>query len=71
MHTATLAAHRFGYSETSPRALQADPRGWVVDQFKAPSMPEKDGMIGSAEAAALTRDVLRAAPAALTGVWRA
>jgi len=61
MHAATLAAHRFGYSETSLRAVQSDPRGWVLAQFKAPAAPDDRGLIGSAEAAALTREVLRAA----------
>jgi uncharacterized protein (DUF1800 family) len=61
MHAATLAAHRFGYSETRLRALQGDPRGWVLDQLKSPSTPDDRGLMGSAEAAALTREVLRAA----------
>jgi uncharacterized protein (DUF1800 family) len=61
MQAATLAAHRFGYSETSLRALQGDPRGWVLDQLKSPAAPDERGLLGSAEAAALTRDVLRVA----------
>jgi uncharacterized protein (DUF1800 family) len=61
MHAATLAAHRFGYSETSLRAVQGDPRGWVIDQLKNPVAPDDHGLLGSAEAAALTREVLRAA----------
>ncbi|MFG5408349.1 hypothetical protein ABXN37_09795 [Piscinibacter sakaiensis] len=37
MHAAALAAHRFGYAETSLRPLAADPRGWVLAQFDAPA----------------------------------
>lgn len=61
MQAATLAAHRFGYAETSLRTPQADPRGWVLDQFKSPAAPDERGLMGSAAAAALTREVLRAA----------
>jgi len=61
MQAATLAAHRFGYAETSLRAVQADPRGWVIEQFTRPAAPDERGLMASGEAAALTRTVLRAA----------
>lgn len=61
MQAATLAAHRFGYSETSLRNLEADPRGWVLAQLRSPAAPNDRGLMGSADAAALTREVLRVA----------
>lgn len=61
MHAATIASHRFGFSETSLRALQADPRGWVQNQFKQPAAFDSTGLIDSAQAMVLTREVLKAA----------
>jgi uncharacterized protein (DUF1800 family) len=61
MLAATLAAHRFGFSETSLRPLQADPRGWVLAQWRAPAAPDEQGLLGSAEVVPLTRRVLQAA----------
>ena len=64
MQAATLAAHRFGFAETSLRPLQADPRGWVLAQWRAPAALDERGLLGSAEVVPLTRRVLQAA---LTG----
>ena len=61
MQAATIASHRFGYSETSLRAVQADPRAWVLDQFKRPAPFDSTGLIDSAQAMVLTREVLNAA----------
>jgi uncharacterized protein (DUF1800 family) len=64
MHAATLAAHRFGYSESSLHALQADPRGWVLAQFAADSGEpafDAQGLADSTAAIRATREVLRAA----------
>jgi uncharacterized protein (DUF1800 family) len=61
MNAASIASHRFGYSETSLRALQADPRGWVLAQFVHPAPFDDSGLIDSASAFKLTREVLKAA----------
>ena len=61
MKAATIASHRFGYSETSLRAVQADPRGWVLAQFANPTPFDASGLIDSAGALKLTREVLKAA----------
>lgn len=61
MHPTTIAAHRFGFAETSLRALQADPRGWVLEQWRAPAPLDDRGLLGTADVAPLTRRVLRAA----------
>ncbi|MFM2341032.1 MAG: hypothetical protein RLZZ592_685, partial [Pseudomonadota bacterium] len=64
MHAATLAAHRFGFSEPSLRPIAADPRGWVLGQMRQPSPLDATGLMGSAEAIQLERRVLQAVPAA-------
>lgn len=65
MHAAALAAHRFGYAETSLRALQADPKAWVLAQFPsagpAPNVFDARGLADSSAAVRITRAVLRAA----------
>lgn len=61
MNAATLAAHRFGYSETSLQALQSDPKGWVLAQFQSPAPLDAGGLMDSAEAGTLTRRALKAA----------
>lgn len=61
MNVATIASHRFGYSETSLRAIQSDPRGWVLAQFARPAPFDASGLIDSADALRLTREVLKAA----------
>jgi uncharacterized protein (DUF1800 family) len=61
MQAATIASHRFGYSETSQRAIQADPRAWVLEQFKHPAPFDSAGLIDSVQAMALTREVLKGA----------
>lgn len=61
MQIATIASHRFGFSEPSLGPLEADPRAWVLDQFKRPAAFDSTGLIDSARALALTREVLNAA----------
>ena len=61
MQAATIASHRFGYSETSQRAIQSDPRAWVLEQFRNPAPFDSAGLIDSAQAMALTREVLKGA----------
>lgn len=65
MHAATLAAHRFGFSETSLRAVQADPQGWVLAQFSAGSAQQHpfnaQALPDGPTALRLTREVLRTA----------
>jgi uncharacterized protein (DUF1800 family) len=61
MQQATIASHRFGFSESNLTALQADPRGWVLEQFKRPAAFDSNGLIDSVQALILTRDVLKAA----------
>lgn len=61
MNTSSIAAHRFGFSETSLRPLQDDPRGWVLAQFRNPAAFDDRGLLGSAEIGPLTRRVLQAA----------
>jgi len=58
---AYLAANRFGWSETSTRALGADPQGWVLAQFRQPSSPPDAGLPPSSQLWVQTRAVLRAA----------
>ncbi len=60
MHPATLAAHRFGFSETSLQPLKSDPRGWVLAQFRQPQPLDERGLMASPEAGVLTRQVLSA-----------
>ncbi|NDB00380.1 MAG: DUF1800 domain-containing protein [Betaproteobacteria bacterium] len=64
MQAAAIASHRFGYSETSLSAVQSDPRGWVLEQFKRPAAMETGGLVDSVAALQLTREVLRTALAA-------
>jgi uncharacterized protein (DUF1800 family) len=61
MQASTIAAHRFGFAETSLRSLQADPRGWVLDQWRSPAPLDERGLLGTADIAPLTRRVLQAA----------
>ena len=67
MQTPALAAHRFGYAETSLHALQADPRGWVLAQLERPAPFDAGGLVDGAEAVRLTRELLRAARKAQPG----
>lgn len=67
MQAATIASHRFGYTETSLRAVQPDPRGWVLDQFRQPFPMDVTGLIDSAAAMQLTREVLKGALQAKPG----
>ena len=61
MQAATIASHRFGYTETSLRAIQPDPRGWVLEQFRHPAAMDANGLIDSVAAMQLTREVLKGA----------
>ena len=65
MHATTLAAHRFGFSEASPRVLQADPQAWVLAQFAGEGGPsngfDAGGLADTAAALTATRAVLQAA----------
>ncbi len=61
MQAATIASHRFGFSETSLKPLQTDPRGWVLAQFRNPAPLDASGLIGSAEIVPLGRRVVQAA----------
>ena len=61
MHPTSIAAHRFGFSETSLRPLQNDPRGWVLAQLRTPTPLDANGLLASAEVVPLTRRVLQAA----------
>ena len=61
MHAATIASHRFGYSETSLSAIKADPRAWVQEQIERPQPFDSAGLIDSERALVLTREVLKAA----------
>ncbi len=67
MQAATIAAHRFGYAESSLQPLQSDPRGWVLAQFAAPEPLDPHGLMTGAEAVLLTRRVLRAFLSAAPG----
>jgi len=58
---ASIASHRFGYSEASLRTLQSDPRGWVLAQMAHPAPFDASGLINSADAITLTREVFKAA----------
>ncbi len=59
MNPPALAAHRFGFSETSLAPLRSDPRGWVRAQFDAPAPLDQTGLLGTADIAPLTRRVLQ------------
>jgi uncharacterized protein (DUF1800 family) len=64
MQQSTIASHRFGFSEPSQLPLQADPRAWVLEQFKRPTVFDASGLIDSVQAQVLTRYVLKAAQVA-------
>lgn len=59
MQAATLAAHRFGFAETSLAAVRGDPRGWVLAQLREPAALDEAGLVDGARAGELTRHVLR------------
>jgi uncharacterized protein (DUF1800 family) len=61
MQAATIASHRFGFSEPSLAPLRSDPRAWVLEQFQHPGAFDTSGLIDSVQALLLTREVLRAA----------
>jgi hypothetical protein len=61
MQPTTIASHRFGFSENTQKSLGTDPRAWVVEQFDRPANFDASGLIDSAQALLLTRQVLKAA----------
>jgi len=61
MQADTLAAHRFGFSETSLAVLQADPRGWVRRQFRQPAPLDDRGLATALDALQMGRRVVQAA----------
>ena len=61
MHATHLASHRFGYSERRLQTLGSDPRSWVLAQFDRPFEFDTEGLIDSAKAWQITRNVLQAA----------
>lgn len=61
MLAATIASHRFGFSETSLTALQDDPRGWVLAQMRKPAPLDGSDLASGAEAMQLGRRVLQVA----------
>jgi uncharacterized protein (DUF1800 family) len=54
MQAATTAAHRFGFSETSLRAIESDPRGWTLTQMKSPEALDERGLLSSGAVATAT-----------------
>lgn len=64
MQEPAIAAHRFGYAETSLRTLQSDPRGWTLAQFAQDPIPfDASGLPDSRQAMEAARAVLRGAVA--------
>ena len=61
MQAAQLASHRFGYSQPRLQTLANDPRSWVLAQLDSPAAFDAEGLIDSAKAWQITRDVLQAA----------
>lgn len=61
LQASTIAAHRFGFSETSLATLRGDPRGWVQAQLRSPQAPDATGLRHSYQALAAGRQVVRAA----------
>lgn len=61
MRAASIASHRFGFSEPSLGAVQSDPRGWVLDQFRQAAPLDTTGLIDSVNALRMTREVLKGA----------
>ncbi len=57
---AYLAAHRFGWSETSVRAIASDPQGWVLAQWRQPQAPSAEGLADSAQMWRMAQDRRRA-----------
>lgn len=61
MQAAHLASHRFGYSQPQLQTLANDPKSWVLAQFERPAAFDTQGLVDSAKAWQITRDVLQAA----------
>ncbi len=61
MKAASIASHRFGFSEPRLAAVQSDPRGWVLDQFRHPAKLDSAGLMDSVSALQMTREVLKGA----------
>jgi hypothetical protein len=56
-----IASHRFGLSQTSLASVGPDPRAWVMAQLRQPALFDAAGLPDSADAAAMTRNLLRLA----------
>ena len=61
MQAANLASHRFGYSQPHLQTLANDPRSWVLAQFERPAAFDTEGLVDSAKAWQISRDVVQAA----------
>jgi uncharacterized protein (DUF1800 family) len=61
LQASTIAAHRFGFSETSLATLRGDPRGWVQAQLRSPQALDASGLRHSYQALAAARQVVRTA----------
>ncbi|MEY4506491.1 MAG: hypothetical protein RL297_1069 [Pseudomonadota bacterium] len=63
MHASALAAHRFGYAETSLRPLRSDPMAWVLAQFPrdspSPNVFDSQGLTSSSDALRIAKENLR------------
>mgnify|MGYP003372390787 CR=1 FL=1 len=68
MKAASIASHRFGFSEPRLAAVQSDPRGWVLDQFRHPANLDSAGLMDSVSALQMTREVLKGEVALLLRV---
>lgn len=61
MQAAHLASHRFGYSQPQLQTLANDPKSWVLAQFERPAAFDTEGLVDSAKAWQISRDVVQAA----------
>lgn len=61
MQAAALAAHRFGWGESSLREVAPDPRGWVRAQWQTPTLYNTAGLADGREAYEVSRSVLLSA----------
>ncbi|MEY2685449.1 MAG: hypothetical protein RJA09_2594, partial [Pseudomonadota bacterium] len=61
MQAAAIAAHRFGWGETSLSALGGDPRAWVQAQWRNPTPFNTQGLANGGEAFDASRAVLMSA----------
>lgn len=61
MQAAAIAAHRFGWGETSLSGLAGDPRAWVRAQWQSPTPYNTQGLANGGEAFEASRAVLLSA----------